>query len=87
MLEIRRDNTAVIIRVETDLPHDCAGTITGNITFKFDMSAPSWAELLTRYLRDRLAYEVRKIRREAYEQGWKDAKSKNRKQDWFSEWL
>lgn len=43
------------------------------------------ARLLAERLREDFGAQVKKARKEAYEQGFKDAKSKRRKQDWFSE--
>jgi hypothetical protein len=44
------------------------------------------AELLRDHLHETLNGRLEVIRREAYEKGWKDAKAKRRKEDWFSRW-
>lgn len=46
---------------------------------------PLWARLLLRdSLMDQLCAEMKQIRKEAYEQGWRDAKAKRRKQTVFN---
>lgn len=87
MLQVKRDNTKAVIVISTDLPFDCKGTSTSTLSFSFEMGDPSWAELLTRYMHDRLSKEIRKALHDAYEQGWKDAKSHKTKENWFRDWL
>lgn len=78
-----RDNESVHCMFGTDLPHDCDGKRTTNFPFSWKTTSPATAALLVRYLRKRLDNAIRAARREAYEQGWKDAKAKRRKTDWF----
>lgn len=87
MLNVKRDNTKAVIAVGTDLPFDCEGTKTSIYEFEFEMQTPARAELLVRYVHNRLETEIEKTRREAYEQGWKDAKSRKPKVTWFPGWL
>lgn len=55
--------------------------------FTFHCGGDVYAGLLTEHLRKRLGNLVEEARREAYEQGWKDAKAKRSKSDWFSRTL
>lgn len=84
ILYVKRDNDKVVITIETDLPNNCDGTITTALPFTWQLSQPYLADLLVRYIRDRIKTAVSDARRESYEQGWKDARSKKQKADWFS---
>jgi len=84
MIRINRDNEKVVLLFDTDLPHDCKGSTTVAWDFRVTTPAPYYAQLVTDYYRDRLRSEMQRIRREAYEEGWADAKAKRKKQDWFS---
>ena len=84
MIRIKRDNEKVVLLFDTGLPHDCEGKTTVAWDFTVTTPAPYYAQLVTDYYRDRLRSEMQRIRREAYEEGWADAKAKRKKQDWFS---
>ena len=43
------------------------------------------AQLMAVHMRTQIADRVRQIRKEAYDQGWKDAKTKHRKKKTFSQ--
>jgi hypothetical protein len=45
-----------------------------------------YSELLRRQLNNNMNKNLERIREEAYEQGWKDAKAKVKKKDWFYGW-
>lgn len=51
--------------------------------FKLELQEEWVAELLLRHIRQRTHDALSRIRREAYEQGWKDAKARRKKQDYF----
>ena len=87
MITIYRDNENVKIDFETDLPFDCKGTSTATFIFTAAMPKPSIAQMATEYFRNLLKQEMIRIRRGAYERGWKDAKAKRKKQDRFDGWL
>lgn len=62
--------------------------LTGD-TFDFSFHAETeWsARLLANAVLEAFNHAMKRVRREAYEQGWRDAKAKRRKEDWFStEW-
>lgn len=84
MIRIKRDNEKVNLLFDSDLPFDCAGDTV--VTFDFSCSTPQpyYAQLATNYLRERLLAEMQRIRRKAYEKGWRDARAKRKKEDWFS---
>lgn len=44
------------------------------------------AELLKKQLDSHLSSNLERIRREAYNEGWKDAKAKVKKKTWFAGW-
>jgi len=44
------------------------------------------AKLRVRHFDEQLEKKLEAIRREAYAQGWKDAKAKTVRQTWFSRW-
>jgi hypothetical protein len=53
---------------------------------RWDCAGDWYAELLAQRLNNRMAERLREIRREAYDAGWKDARTKKTvKSDWFSE--
>lgn len=87
ILTVRRDNDKVEILIGTDLANTCDGSKTASIPFIWQMSQTYSADLLARYIEERIYHAVAKARHEAYDQGWKDAKSKNSKKsgpNWFS---
>lgn len=80
MIEISRIGNDLAVTLK-------GGADTGSSTFTLRWSVGSeWAStLLMWHLRYRLHETIERTRRAAYEQGWKDAKSKKRaKQTWFS---
>jgi hypothetical protein len=75
MISVERRDKTVRILIASDLPFDAD---TPNVLLAFsDQSATFWdAELKRRYIRDILRAAVERHTQLAYEQGWKDAKSK-----------
>ncbi len=82
MINIKRDGSIVKINVQTDLRHESGGT--SSYPFSFNCGDTAYADLLERYLKDRLSSEMKKARQEAYEKGWREAKAKVKKETWFN---
>ena len=57
---------------------------TETFWFAFNAGSPWVAKLLIGRIITDVHAEMEKIRREAYMQGWRDAKAKRRKADWWS---
>lgn len=83
-ITVRRDNSNVVVQVNTDLANVCDGSQTAFIPFEWSTGQPYTADLLVRYIQERIETAVSETRREYYEKGWKDAKAKKPKDDWFS---
>lgn len=78
MISISRYETKVKITVET-------GTSTGgDLWLYWECNSELFAELLTNELREKLTERLQAIRQEEYNQGWKHAKAKKAKQNWFA---
>lgn len=80
MIAIDKDGSDVVVRLT-------GGFETQNTTFPFRWSAGSaWAaSMLAWHMIHRFNEAVERTRRAAYNDGWKDAKSKQRpKKTWFS---
>jgi len=84
MIQVKRDNGKVTIEVETGLAFDCAGTKITTLAFEWNVAHPYLADVLRRYVKKLLSDAISKTRQEYYEAGWRDAKSKQKKADWFS---
>ena len=82
MIRLYRDKNFVTIHLSTDLKTE--GGADTSFIFRYICSDTQYADLLHRYLRDRLDTAAYKLQREAYEQGWRDARAKKAKRDWFS---
>lgn len=81
MISFKRIDNKVEVQVKHGvLFNDQYFTLNINETYAYQ------AELLTRQLNDQLQKKLEAIRKEAYEQGWKDAKAKSAKKTWFSRW-
>ncbi len=84
-MRIYRNRNVVGIQIETDLPYETGCTTLFN--FSLNCSDTQYAELLKRYIDDRLRKAIVKTRREEYERGWRDARAKIKKQTDFNEAL
>lgn len=74
-----------ISREQKDVTVNIAMSIGWNITLRYQRSSEMDAILLSNQLQADLQKKIETIRREAYELGWKQAKSKkDRKKDWFN---
>ena len=79
MITFSRKGTEVLV----DVKH---GVFFGEEYFRLEIhqAYEYQAELLLRQLDKNLSSQLERIRKEAYEQGFKDAKAKRAKQTWFS---
>ncbi len=80
MLDFYREGSVLTVKVHVNrIGH----------SFKFDFNAGTeWsAKLLVQAMRDGAGACMEQIRRDAYLEGWRDAKAKRRKQTWFSSQL
>jgi hypothetical protein len=84
MLVVKRDNTKVVITVATDLANSCDGTEVAGILMSFDAGACYTADLLTRYIADRLRRALQDERRKYYNLGHADGRKRSKKMDSFS---
>lgn len=83
MISFTRNDNQVIVKVEHGIFPANNSYFSLEITQAFEYQA----ELLRRQLHNHLSSKLEAIRQEAYNQGWKDAKSKKvPKRTWFSGW-
>lgn len=82
MISIERIGKTVKIRVDSGLP-----VALPAYPFSFDESDENNAELLKRHMVATFAQTMQEARKLSYEAGWKDAKAKRSRSDWFSGWL
>jgi len=73
MIYFRRDDTKVIVEVDSQLP-----TRNPVYCFEFDCEDQETAELLQRHLQGKLQSLVERMRRQAYDLGWTDKAAKKR---------
>ena len=86
MIYFRRDNDKVAVDVFDGLPDQCDGKSTTHYVAYIALGSVRFAHLFAEHLRAKLHKELRDIREEAYNEGWRDAKAhKGGKQTWFSE--
>jgi hypothetical protein len=79
MIEIQKVNTSVRLEVSGKWP------LSKTYYFYWECNNEDFANLLTENIRSHMQNELQRIRREAYDHGWKDAKSKKgSKETWFS---
>ena len=85
MIVTSREGSKLSVCIKTDLPNGSGEkSPVAWMWFARDGGAAYQAELLQRYLDERLFKALQKIRREAYSKGWKDAKAKTRKSTHFA---
>lgn len=77
---IKKDMTTIQLKISYLIPY---GSSWGSL-FSHTCSSEHETELMYAHLLAVMEAEVTKIRREAYEQGWKDKSAKKPKQNWFS---
>lgn len=81
MIQFTIDGKDLLVRIESELPPK-----ENVYLLRWNTADACYANLLGDHLRSKLNNKLRAIREEAYEQGWKDAKAKRKKKDWFSGW-
>lgn len=82
MIQIEIKETKVRVIVDTKYP------IESRYVFSFDTGNADFAALLAENMNEKMRNDLEKIRRDTYEQGWKDAKAKKAKERYFSRmWL
>lgn len=78
MIQILRQGTEIVVKAT------CAkNNYTYSFTYECGTGREDYAILLREALADGLWNTIKTARQEAYEKGWKDAKRKGRKEDWF----
>lgn len=82
MITFKRDGTKIIASIEFPRTKVEARWLEFSWHTNCDITADVGAQLLEEGLKDKL----KKIREEAYNQGWRDAKAKVKKEEWFSGW-
>lgn len=77
MIDYRVSGQAVKIHVDSGL---------GKFTFTHECGQDYLASLMCDQYERHMRSVLEKVRKEAYNQGWKDAKAKNKKATWFKPW-
>jgi len=83
MITVKRDNDSVVIMISTDLANDCGGLKTALIPFGWKCESVYTADLLQRYIYRLILYAISSTRRDYYNLGWNDAKSKRKRKENF----
>lgn len=82
MFTFKRVDTLVQLEVDSNVPVQ-----KNQFLFNWQTNDPCYAELLKDQFSKEMERRLEKIRRESYELGWKEAKSKKcAKRTWFSYW-
>jgi len=79
MIKIFADGEKVIIQASYKYPGN--GYLSN---FEINVGSELNAKFREHNLNEHLEETIHRIRKEEYNRGWKDAKSKKRKEDWFS---
>ncbi len=85
MIEIKRDGCQVVLHFDLDVP--TYETRVFPLSFGCGSGGEVYAGLLARAMQESFGDRVAAARRDAYEQGWKEAKAKRSKAEWFSRLL
>ena len=80
MFDCRRDGTDVVVHVGTG-----ALCPKSEWLFRLDTTMEACAAVMADHLNDRMRRKLERMRKEAYDQGWKDGKSKKRKRQYHSQ--
>lgn len=83
MITFERNGTDVECKVDLKMPY----WDTRVFHFKWGASSEVCSSLLTKHAETALSDRLKEIRKEAYNQGWKDAKAKTKKKEWFNGWF
>lgn len=82
MIQFSRDGTKVKATVTVEVPN----YDTRLFSFMWECNGEAYAGLLSKRMDARMRDHLEDIRRDAYNDGWKDAKSKRVKQTGFGNW-
>ena len=83
MIKFKREGNDAVCVISLDMPF----WNTRDFHFTWSTGSEVCSSLLTKHAEEALKTALRKVRETAYNQGWKDAKSKKRKEDWFISWI
>lgn len=82
MISFKRDGSTVGIAVTVQVPN-----YDGRVYHtQWNAGGEAYAGFLSAAMNEQMREALRNIRKEAYEQGWKDAKAKRTKENWFGGW-
>mgnify|MGYP003461261404 FL=1 len=85
MIEFLADDKDAVIKIETNIHLEGKHI---HLNFRMPRSGRIDAFLLKKHLEQQFELRVEAIRREAYNQGWKDkASHKKTKRTWFPSWF
>lgn len=79
MIKFTRNGTRVLASVDVYVPN----YETRVLYFEFETNSSMLSGFLSAEIQIQMRDALEKIRREEYERGWKDAKTKNRKEKFF----
>ena len=80
VIDVTQDKDNVVVNVYYPVP----GNGTWHISFRNNMAGGvSHAGFIAKAMNDNVRDNLERIRRTAYEEGWKDAKAKDRKRQFF----
>lgn len=77
MIRFSKDGTKVKVRVDHGLSEDT------HLVLNWECGSTLYSELLSSHLQKQLEKIVQQVRQEEYNRGWKDAKAKKAKCDYF----
>lgn len=78
MIEFKRNENKVVIQVKHGIFYD-----GGYFEFELNQGFAYQAELMKRQFEKHMKHQLARVQREAYNQGWKDAKAKVKKETEF----
>ncbi len=78
MIEIGNSGKTVKINIKGQYPVQ-----NYSLNFEYDCPDEFYAKLVAHNLMEALRYRIESVRKQEYEAGWKDAKSKKEKRKWF----
>lgn len=83
MISFKRDGTVVKSDVTTFIPNFDDRVFH----FQWECATEAYAGLLSAHMQRDMGAKLKAIRVHAYEEGWKDAKAKRAREEWFrSSW-
>ena len=82
MINAKATKDGVTLGIEINIP----GHKTWTYNFRWTTNDEAYSQLLTNQINEDVKKNLKVIRREAYNEGWKDAKAKRKKESWFGGW-